>query len=305
MNIHVILDNITSSIGSLIAGKKKFFSESLESRPFNELIQSVEANIPALNSVATHEVNAKSQDIQLDAAIKIDKWMGYEYPTIIYHHGNNERPFNYKAGAKNSFFDVFVKSRDQYNANLIVVRAPFHNCSFKHYQDKMSYLSNFMLMISASVKINEMIISELKSHSQSPVITCGISLGGWVANLHRSYFNTSDAYIPLLSGTFLGELFLQSSYKKLTGSNALLEPETIRKFLNFNPEFEKNKNRNVFPILALYDRFIEFKIQKMSYDGHNIKTIEAGHVTGALSTKVFRAHCIDVLNLHSDKWNKP
>ena len=100
-------------------------------------------------------------------------------------------------------------------------------------------------------------------------------------------------------------LMISASVNKLTGSNALLEPETIRKFLNLNPEFEKNKDRNVFPILALYDRFIEFKIQKKSYDGHNIKTIEAGHVTGALSSKLFRAHCIDVLNLQSDKGDKP
>jgi hypothetical protein len=303
MNIHVVLDDITSSIGSLLAGKKKFFSADLESRPFKELIQSIEADLPSINSTGTYEIGAKSQYIQLDTAVKIDKWMGYENPTIVYHHGNNERPFSYKARAKNSFFNVFAKSRDRFKANLIVVRAPFHDCSLKQYQEKMACLSHFMLMIATSVKINEMIVRELKTNSASPVITCGMSLGGWVTNLHRTYFNSSDAYIPLLAGTFLGELFLHSSYRKLVGSNALLEPGTIRKYLNFNSEFDKIKEKNVFPILALYDRFIEYDIQKKSYEGHDIKTIEAGHVTGSLNSNVFRAHCLEILNESSNKKN--
>ncbi len=249
----------------------------------------------------TCETTAHFGDIPLDPAIKVEKWMGHDYPTIIYHHGNNERPFNHKAGAKNSFYTIFVKSKDQFQANLIVVRAPFHNCSLSQYQDRMAFLLYFMLMIAASVKLNELIIQEIKLHCQSPIITCGISLGGWVTNLHRSYYNSSSAYIPLLAGTYLGELFLQSSYKKLTGSNALEEPDTIRGFLNFNSDFEKVKEENVFPVLALYDRFIEYEIQKKSYEGYEIKSIEAGHVTGALSASVFRDRCIDVLNMISER----
>jgi hypothetical protein len=107
----------------------------------------------------------------------------------------------------------------------------------------------------------------------------------------------------IASGHFIGELFLQSSYRKLVGPNARLEPGTIRKYLNFNSEFDEIKEKNVFQLLALYDRFIEDKIQKKSYEGHDIKTIEAGHVTGSLNSKGFRAHCLEILNESSNKKN--
>jgi hypothetical protein len=98
-----------------------------------------------------------------------------------------------------------------------------------------------------------------------------------------------------LAGTFLGEIFLTGQYRKLAGDNAHQQPQIIRSLLNFNSEFDKVKDLNVFPLLAKYDQFIQYDVQKNSYTQHPVRTIEAGHVTGALRAEALRAHMLEKL----------
>jgi hypothetical protein len=361
MNKHIFFDKITASIGAKVAGKKKFFSQSVDSLSFEELVQRTEivvqmtndkeasnatgsksektahapeikndrtsgatdfkggrtgdageirnesssratdindretADVPEINGEGTFEVSAVTPAGILDPAFRVEKWVGTGYPTIIYHHGNNERPFDYRKGAKNTFLNIFVKARNTFDANLIVVRAPYHNSSLKEYQEKMTDLQNFMAMIAAAVKLNETLIGALRQHSDQPVITTGISLGGWVTNLHRALFNSADRYVPLMAGAFLGELFLESRYRKMTGENAVGADGVIRELLNFDRAFGVVETRNVFPLLAKYDQFIEYPVQVKSYEGIEVRTIENGHITGALNTRNLRNHVLAVL----------
>ncbi|MFN2396251.1 MAG: hypothetical protein ABR597_11245 [Bacteroidales bacterium] len=295
MNKHIFFDNLTASVGALIAGKKKFFAKSIQSPAWEELVAGINLTIPSIEGEGIFEVNAETLAGGLDPAFRVAQWKGNEYPTIIYHHGNNERPFDFKKTAKNTFYNIFINSQENLEANLIVVRAPFHNCPLKHYQEKMLELSNFTSMIATSVKLNEEIIQQVKKVSSKPIITSGISLGGWVTNLHRGIYNTSTAYAPIMAGTFPGELFLKSKYRKMTSELALNNPEKIRKVLNFNNDFEKQRTPDVFPLLARYDQFVEYNVQKESYNESSIKTIENGHVTGALNSKELRKHLLLVL----------
>ncbi|WP_372947547.1 hypothetical protein [Mariniphaga sp.] len=295
MNQHIFFDNLTATIGALATGKKKFFSQSLKSQGFSALINNTEIHLSGKFQEGTYELEAETPVGILDPAFKVVKWHGNNFPTIIYHHGNNERPFDFRKSAKNTFFQIFVNSPEEIKANLIVVRAPFHNSSIKAYQEKMTDLQNFATMIATSVKLNEAIISELSSKGCDKILTSGISLGGWVTNLHRSYFNTSTVYIPLMAGTFLGELFIRSKYKKLTSENALKNAEALKNVLNFDEAFKKVNSPNVFPLLGRYDQFIEYQVQKESYTGHPVKVIKNGHITGALNTKALRNHILDVL----------
>jgi hypothetical protein len=317
MNKHIFFDKLTATIGAKVAGKKKFFSQSINSLSFEELVKRTEivipeisgegtsdvqetsgegtTGVPEINGEGTYEVRAVTPAGILDPAFRVEKWVGTGHPTVIYHHGNNERPFDYRKGAKNTFLNIFVKGRDAFDANLIVVRAPFHNSSLKEYQEKMTELQNFMAMIAASVKLNEALIGALRQHSDQPVITCGMSLGGWVTNLHRAIFNTADRYAPLMAGAFLGELFVESRYRKMTGENALESAGELRELLNFDREFGGVKDGNVYPLLAKYDQFIEYPVQVKSYEGMDVRTIENGHVTAALNSKGLRNHILAVL----------
>lgn len=295
INKHIFVDRLTVFIAALTTGKRKFFAHGIDSRGFEELIESAKVEIPAIDGETINEVEAIIGENRLAAAYRVEQWLGTDFPTIIYHHGNNERPFDYRAGAKNTFFNIFVKHREAFRANLMVVRAPFHDGSLKRYQLLMTELENFMMMIAVSVKLNEAIIRRLREKGAERIITSGISLGGWVTNLHRSYFNSATIYVPLLAGAFLGEIFLTSRYRKLTGKKALENPEAIRHRLNFHREFANVTKKNVFPLLAKYDQFIEYEVQKASYVGHLVKTIEAGHITGALNADVLKKHIMETI----------
>ncbi len=296
MNKHIFLDTMTASLGSLVAGKKKFFVKSIQSSSFEEHIAATQIDCPQITGEGIFEIKAKTLVGELNPALGIAKWIGFDCPTIIYHHGNNERPFDYTNFAKNSFYKILAKHKLQIQANLLVVRAPFHNCKLSFYQEKMTELANFVAMISTSVKFNETIVQYMQSKSKAPVITAGISLGGWTTNIHRGIFNSSSAYIPFMAGTLLGDLFLNSKYRKLTSDIALQNPEQIKSILNFDKYFVTIKNKNLFPLLGRYDQFIEYNFQKESYNGHPLKTIDYGHITGSLQTKTLKNHILDVLN---------
>ncbi len=295
MNKHIFLDRLTAFVGSWIAGNKKFFAKSIESPTLQEQIACIELSIPSIDTEGIFDVNAKTPAGKLDPAFCVAQWKGNDYPTIIFHHGNNERPFDFKKGAKNTFWQIFINTPEKLDVNLIVVRAPFHNCTLKEYQNSMVELGNFAAMIATSAKINEELIMQIRKISLKPIITSGISLGGWVTNLHRAVYNTSTAYAPLMAGTYLGELFLKSKYRKMVSGIAHHNPETIRKVLNFNRVFENKNTTNVFPLLARYDQFIEYDLQRKSYNGYPLNTIETGHITGAINSNVLRKHVIHVL----------
>jgi hypothetical protein len=296
MNKHVFLDTFTASMGRMIKDKKKFFANSTNSSSFNEYLQSLQITLPAsIDNQDTYQLSFETEHGPIDMAFRVEKWIDYDHPTLIYHHGNNERPFDYSKKSKNTFRSIFVNARDEFDINIIVVRAPFHTLSLSKYQQSMTDLSNFMIMISSSVKLNESLILHLKKKNDAQTITCGISLGGWCTNLHRSFFNSSTLYIPLLAGTFLGDLFVHSKYRNFVSKNALQNYEKIQHLLNFNDDFQKVTQKNVFPLLARHDQFVRYDIEKTSYKNYPLSSLESGHVTGSLNSKGIRNHIKNVL----------
>ncbi len=152
MNVHTTLDKLTVSIAALASGKNKLFSRSIESPTFTEHLEGIALKRPDIHNKGKYEVVADTIVGQLDPAFLFVQWKGGEYPTIIYHHGNNERPFDFGRFSKNTFKNIFLSGNESVDANLIVLRAPFHNFSLKQYQEKMTELSNFVAMLCVSVK---------------------------------------------------------------------------------------------------------------------------------------------------------
>lgn len=294
MNKHILLDKLTAGIASITLGRNKFFSKSIESLGFKKFLEDTSLSVSSLKP-GIHEVEAKNSIGKLDPAYYVAQWRGKDYPTVIYHHGNNERPFDFSRFAKNSFKTIFMDSNRPIEANLIAIRAPFHNSKLKDYQKKIAHLSNFVAMLSVSTKLVEAIISHLKEEKVAPVLVSGISLGGWVTNLHRTYYNSANAYVPLLAGAALDHLFTDSGYKKMGGKLARENPHAIKNTLNFESEFKKIRDNNVFPLLGKYDQFIQYDRQKKSYPHNEVKTLYTGHVTSFLAGKDLQKHILSVM----------
>lgn len=115
--------------------------------------------------------------------------------------------------------------------------------------------------------------------------------------MHRSGFAWSDNMEdPVAVGYNLkGHPVPAYVYPGKASGGLLSNVEDIAALLNFNPKFSRVTTRNIYPLLAVYDRFIEYDVQKNSYEGHPVKTIMAGHVTGSLNTVLLRNHILEVL----------
>ena len=83
----------------------------------------------------------------------------------------------------------------------------------------------------------------------------------------------------------------------MTSKNALKNPEKIRSLLNFDALFKRQNTQNVYALLSKYDQFIEYDVQKETYEGYPLKTIEFGHITGALNTNELKNHMLSVLKI--------
>lgn len=123
MNLHAFLDHYTVMAGALVAGRRRFFSQNLESPDFSEILETISLQLPEIVGEGLYEVEADTLTGTLDPAFYVAQWLGNDYPTLVYHHGNSERPFDFSAFSKNSFKHVVLAQREQFAVNLIALRA--------------------------------------------------------------------------------------------------------------------------------------------------------------------------------------
>jgi len=289
MNIHSLIDQVSIKSTEVLVVNNKIFSKSIESPTYAAHLKTIKLKIPEIEGEGIYEVEAETAAGELNPAFLIHQWKGEDYPTIIYHHGNLERPFNFRWYMKNTFRDIFVSYREPIEANLIALRAPFHRGSFLKYAKRMGHMTSFTAMLSVSVKLIDFLVDYLKSAGKGQVIVSGVSLGGLVTNLHRTYFNTADVYIPLCAGAALSDVFMTSAYKRVA-KIVHDHREIVNEKLDFEKDFRGVNSDNVFPLLARYDQLFRFERQKESYGRHPVTVLDKGHWTAAFSSKQLRQH---------------
>lgn len=299
MNIHSLIDQISIKSTEILIINNKIFSKDIKSPTYVEHFENIRLNIPEIDGEGTYEVKAETAAGAMDPAFLIHQWKGEDYPSIIYHHGSLERPFNFQWYMKNTFRDIFTSYKKPIEANLIAIRAPYHKGSILKYAKRIRYLTNFIAMLSVSAKLIDYLVDYLKSAGKGRVIVSGVSLGGLAANLHRTYFNTADVYIPLCAGASLGDVFLTSSYRRVT-KIVYEHRDKVNDKLDFENDFKKIKTSNVFPLQARYDQLFRYERQMESYAGHPVKVLDKGHWTGSLSSKQLRKHIFITIDLKND-----
>jgi hypothetical protein len=296
MNVHELLDVGTIELGAALARDAKFFTRSLDSRPLVEVAAESEASVDDVGRAGDRIVSVDTSVGAFEAAYMPWQWRGPDYPTIIYHHGSGERPFDFGRFSSNSFRRLFVASDETMPANVIAIRAPFHDGSNMDYARAMGDLENFVGMLAASVGLIDALATQASERTSGSILASGISLGGWAVNFHRACFDTVDRYVPIFAGAALGEMFVSSVYRKMTAQSALRRPDYLREILDFEAEFTAVGADDCSPLLARYDRIIEYDRQHPSYEGMPLSVLDKGHVTGALATNQLREHILSVLS---------
>lgn len=286
MSIHGTIDEIALSLGAKFM--PKYFRDGFNSPPVAEHLQAVSLEIPELNGEGDYEITASSLVGQLNAAFRLAHWEGDDVPTLIYHHGASEIPFDY------GFKRIFPLKKIPARANLFLVRAPFHR-SMKDFQHGIRTLANVVAMLAVSVKVIEGIVETNREKKVPRILVAGTSLGGFITNLHHIHCGSADAYTPLLAGLAMNDAYLRSAYSRAVDLKAKENPADIDTVLNFRGEFSEKDSGNVFPLLARHDRIVRYPVQKDSYGNRPVVTLEKGHATGALAYGALRSHVFDVL----------
>lgn len=292
MNHHELADVATVRLGGLLVRDATFFARSASSPPLVDVASDAAATVDDLTTAGRQDVVVETPVGEFEAAYLPWQWLGPEYPTLVYHHGSNERPFDFGRFSSNSFRRLFAGR--EISANLVVVRAPFHDGSNLDYARSMGDLEHFVGMLAAATGLTEALVAEADRRGSTTVVS-GISLGGWVTTLHRACFGTASRYVPLFAGAALGEMFVSSAYRHLTADAALADPGNLRAALDFVDRFQAVAADDCHPLLARYDRIIELDAQRPSYEGSPPTVIDKGHVTGALASDALRAHVLGAL----------
>jgi hypothetical protein len=289
MNRHELIDVATITAGSLFLRGGGFFSRSLESDPIDDVVTDTVSTVGDLRPTTPRGVTATGPVGEFHAGYLVRRWVENDAPTLLYHHGSGEDPFDFGRFSSNSF-QRLLAADSGFDLNLIAIRAPFHGGSSSDYVEAMGELENFVGMLAASTALVEALTERLREAGCPAVLASGISLGGWVVNLHRAYYGSLDRYVPIFAGARLDDLFVSSVYRKLVANSARDRPERLADALDFGQDFVAVEADDCDPLLARYDRIIEFETQRPCYDGFGVDILEKGHITGSLATDALRAH---------------
>lgn len=289
MNRHELIDAATISMSGLLLRNSRFFSQSISSAPISDVVSGTTIDIEDIRTGGVQEVSASTPIGKFRAAYLVTQWRGPDAPTLLYHHGSGEQPFDFGRFSSNSFRRLFGTDGGP-DVNLIVLRAPFHDGSNREYIQAMDTLENFVGMLATSATLIEALTEQVRDTGCPATLAAGISLGGWAVNLHRAYYGGVDRYVPIFAGAQLGEMFVSSIYRKLVAEAALTNPEVLRNILDFGDDFTDVNSDDCDPLLARYDRIIEFERQRDAYEGSDVAILEKGHITGSLATDALRSH---------------
>lgn len=301
MNPHAAIDVGTVKLSALLLRDAKFFARTVDAEPLVDVAADATVDVGDPTTAGGHEVTVDTPLGAFDAAYLPWQWVGADAPTLIYHHGSGERPFDFGRFSSNSFRRLFVESDERVPANVIAVRAPFHAGSNVEYARAMGDLENFVGMLAASAGLVEALAIRVGDRSAQPVLAAGISLGGFVTNVHRACFDHVDAYIPIFAGAALADLFVSSAYRALVADSARRQSARLRETLDFVDSFTAVDDTDCYPLLARHDQFVAFDRQRPSYDGLPLSVLDKGHVTGSLATSALRDHVLGVLSAHDDR----
>lgn len=262
MNLHETADNLIAAIGGLYGDRSKFFREGTESPHISEVIADTSVDTAAVTlpaaAVGVYDAGYKAEDGNREHEVSAGwrgmsgvsrytplRWAGPEAPTLIYHHGSGESDYT---------------ARGRAAVNIIACSIPF-NDSIAEYLHAAGRLDRWTFTLAAAVQLTEALVAELRRGGPAPVVCAGISLGGWITNLHHTYFDSCDLYSPIFAGAALDDLFTDSIYRKLTASTARADTGWFTAALNFEADFRARGAQNVYPVMARYDRFIRLSRQ--------------------------------------------
>ena len=280
-NPETLLDLAVFKIGNALYPDQAYFRDGVESVDFRTHVAAVRLSPVAWNEEGLYEVEAQTLEGPMDPAFRVYSWHSNTAPTLIFHHGASEVPFD------GIFEAIFERdSRGQLpSVNLIIVRTPYHQTGRLELLEGAATMSRFLALMAVCVRLDQKLIGVLRARGVESIGVAGISLGGFITNRHHLVFNSADFYVPIVAGTDHAAV-LTNAYP--AAPDALLQSETLRKHLDLSGQWARSAHANVFPILGRYDGVCRLEEQGPSYGEMPVKIWNRGHISAALSFRALR-----------------
>jgi predicted alpha/beta-hydrolase family hydrolase len=280
INRHVLLDTLFLRTLRAVTWRSKYFRDGIDSAPFDAHLEAIDADWPTLDPCTTTPIDFETLAGTQRGVVAIKHWQGPDAPTLIWHHGGGEHPYD-------STFDAVYPDPTTVPANLFLVRAPGHD-RLGGVQAVGRTLQGYLAMQAVAVALTERIRRAVAGR----VVVAGYSLGGFVTGLHHAAHDSADAYVPLMAGTAHAEIFLTTVP---AAQPALDNPGYLRDRLNFTRDWRARTHDHVHPILGRYDRLNRHATQAPSYPGVEPENWPVGHLTGLRATTAIRRVLEDAL----------
>ena len=261
-----------------------FFSGSMETATFEEHMDNTHVSLPRLSGSDLQPVPIQSLAGEITAGVRVVVWTGATAPTIIFHQGGGEIPFDQTISAA-------YRQGPSPTVNVIAVKTPFQTTQTE-LAESFVHFNNYVAMIASVVQTTEALIQSQDLAASSRVLVGGYSLGGFVSGRHHIIYNTADAYVPFVSGTAHAEIFLTTVR---ASKIARKQKEILRSRLNFTKNWAASDNSNVFPVLSRYDQLNRLAVQGPSYGDMALDIWTGGHLYGAKRPYLIRDKLESVL----------
>jgi hypothetical protein len=283
MNRHALLDTIFLAVIRRVT--RRHFHESLQSAPFHEHLAVARAKIAPLSGGVVSDATVRTLVGDLPAGVRVLRWEGTGTPTLIWHHGGGELPFD------RTISRVFPNG-EPVGVNLLAVRSPFHE-SRRILMKSLARVENWAAMVASGVALTEALLADDEVMA-GPTAVAGYSLGGFVTNLHHVHHDTANLYVPLAAGSAMGQAMMDSV---LGGRCTEAEEATVRALFDFPGDFAAGVGTKVLPALGRYDRINRVEHHRPAYGTGPVAVWELGHLTavGRRGIPRIRAHLLDGL----------
>jgi hypothetical protein len=287
--LQVAMDRATVLAGILGGERVRFFRRDAGGPGWADHLSIVDPGSPELRLGEPAVVEVETLAGRFATGVLLAHDAGPGAPLLISHHGNSERPFDLGRGAKNLLNRALLLPTPP-AATVVLVRAPLHEGPLREYTHAAGELRSWMAMLAASVVTVQGVLDRHGREAGRPTVVTGLSLGGWVTNLHRSFRGGADLYVPMLAGAHLGRQMVDSTYRRMVSRVALERGDELRETLDFADAFRAVPEPNVRPLLARFDQFARPEHQREGYGDTPIDLLETGHVGAALAGPALRAH---------------
>ena len=289
MNRHITMDRLSIGTGTLYGDKIRFFREGLDSESLLDITRDLVMEFTGPTEEGEYHIPVRFRSEEGIARYSLLNWAGGTQPALSVDHGGGET--NYTARLR-KILSGPIRSR----INILAVSIP-HNRNMKEYIHGIGSLGRFAFLLASSARLIESLGLWLREQGTGKIVASGISLGGWITNLHFSLYSSLDEYRPIFAGAAVEHLFTDTVYRKMASPEAQGSPEILRKVLNFEAPFQARDRQKVFPLMARYDQFIELERQSRIYLPEQITVLDKGHITGAMDVKSLKEHLLRGLEI--------